>query len=304
MATTATAAASSAQVEATSADARPKGVDGFRSSTQVPAIMTRGVATPALAPLRMAWCDVAAMTAAARMGVRTVYRIFAAVGVAATVVAGPAWGQESRLERGTLRVGTSGDFKPMSFEHPATGSYKGYDIDAVARLAADMSVAIEWVPTDWKTLVAGVVADTYDITSSASVSVDRAEVADYASWDDLDRDGVRVAVTRGTVCAQQARAFFDAAEIVTVAAPARGYQEVIAGRATATITSNVDAAQLTTTYPDLAVVPVDEPRSQRPGAFLLPQQDQVWINFVNHWIALRHADGFFDELMAEWNISR
>jgi len=292
-------------------------------------IVTRGGATRATAPLRMAGRDVAAMAAEASMGAWAVYQIFAVVGIAATVVAGPAWGQESRLERvlesGTLRVGTTGDFKPMSFKNPATGSYEGYDIDAVERLAADMGVEIEWVATDWKTLVAGIVADKYDITTSASVSVDRAKVAgfsdpyvtfatvpvmraseveDYAGWDDLDQDGLRVAVTLGTVFEQQARAFFDQAEVVTVEAPARGYQEVIAGRATATITSNVDAAQLTTTYPDLAVVPVDEPRSQRPGAFLLPQQDQVWINFVNHWIALRHADGFFDELMAAWNISR
>jgi cyclohexadienyl dehydratase len=258
-----------------------------------------------------------------------VYQIVAVVGIAATLAAAPAWAQESRLERvlesGTLRVGTTGDFKPMSFKHPATGSYEGYDIDAVERLAADMGVEIEWVPTDWKTLVAGVVADKYDITTSASVSVDRAKVAgfsdayvtfatvpvtraseveDFAGWDDLDREGVLIAVTLGTVFEQQAREFFETAEIVTVEAPARGYQEVIAGRATATITSNVDAAQLTATYPDLAVVPVDEPRSQRPGAFLLPQSDQVWINFVNHWIALRHADGFFDELMVAWNISR
>ncbi len=257
------------------------------------------------------------------------YQMVAVVGITVAAATLPAVAQESRLERvlesGTLRVGTTGDFKPMSFKNPATGDYQGYDVDAIERLAADMGVAIEWVPTDWKTLVAGVVADKYDITTSASVSVDRAtvagfsdayvtfatvpvtraaEVEDYAGWDDLDRDGVRIAVTLGTVFEQQARAFFETAEIVTVEAPARGYQEVIAGRATATITSNVDAAQLTTTYPDLAVVAVDEPRSQRPGAFLLPQDDQVWINFVDHWIALRHADGFFAERMAAWNISR
>jgi len=257
------------------------------------------------------------------------YQMVAVVGITVASAMLPAAAQESRLERvlesGTLRVGTTGDFKPMSFKDPATGDYQGYDIDAVERLAADMGVAIEWVPTDWKTLVAGVVADKYDLTTSASISVDRAtvagfsdpyvtfatvpvtraaEVEDFAGWDDLDRDGVRIAVTLGTVFEQQARAFFETARIVTVEAPARGYQEVLAGRATATITSNVDAAQLTTTYPDLAVVAVDEPRAERPGAFLLPQADQVWINFINHWIALRHADGFFAERMAAWNIRR
>ncbi len=241
----------------------------------------------------------------------------------------PAATQESRLERvlesGTLRVGTTGDFKPMSFKNPATGGYEGYDIDAVEKLAADMGVAIEWVATDWKTLVSGILADKYDITTSASLSVDRAKVAGFSDayvtfatvpvaraadadtldgWDALDQAGVKIAVTLGTVFEQQARAFFETAEIVTVEAPARGFQEVLAGRATATITSNVDAAELTRTYPELAVVPVEAPRAQRPGAFLLPQDDQVWINFINHWVTLNHASGFFDELMAKWNISR
>lgn len=237
--------------------------------------------------------------------------------------------QTSRLERvqesGVLRVGTTGDFNPMSFKNPATGGYEGYDIDAVEKFAADMGVEVEWVPTDWKTLVAGVVADRYDMTTSASLSIDRAKVAGFSDpyvyfstvpvaldenasrftgWEDLDQPDVTIAVTLGTVFEQQARQYFQNAQILTVEAPAREWQEVIAGRATASITSNVDAAQLTTNFPELATIPVDAPRSRRPGAFLLPQEDQVWINFVNHWVALNHANGFFDELMAKWNIAR
>ncbi|MEO1090760.1 MAG: transporter substrate-binding domain-containing protein [Pseudomonadota bacterium] len=252
----------------------------------------------------------------------------AAVAVIALGLAVPAKAQTSRLqtilESGTLRVGTTGDFNPMSFKNPATGEYEGYDIDAVTKLASDMGVAIEWVPTEWKTLVAGLVADKYDMTTSASLSVDRAKVAgfsdpyvtfatvpmmleanvaDYADWADLDRPDATIAVTLGTVFEQQARSYFDNAEILTVEAPAREWQEVLAGRATASITSNVDAAALITRFPELAVVPVTEARSRRPGAFLLPQDDQIWINFVNHWVELHHENGFFDELMANWQIS-
>lgn len=68
------------------------------------------------------------------------------------------------------------------------------------------------------------------------------------------------------------------------------------------ITSNVEAAALLKTYPELAVIPVDEARSRRPGAFLLDQGDQVWINFVNHWVSLKHAEGYFDELAVKWGL--
>lgn len=36
---------------------------------------------------------------------------------------------------------------------------------------------------------------------------------------------------------------------------------------------------------------------------LLPQDDQVWINYVNTWITLKKEAGFFDELARTWQIS-
>ncbi len=229
------------------------------------------------------------------------------------------------LESGTLRVGTTGDFKPMSLKDPRTGDYTGFDIDVVRRFARDMKVKIEFVPTDWKTLVAGIVADKYDMTTSASVNMERAKVAGYSDpyvefgtvpmtlrsnlhrfdgWQSIDRPDVTVAVTLGTVFEEEARSYFPHAKIISVEAPARDYQEVLAGRALVSITSNVEAAALMETYPELVTIPVDAPRSRRPGAFLLPQDDQVWINYVNTWIRLRHTDGFFDRLARKWKISR
>ena len=227
------------------------------------------------------------------------------------------------LESGTLRVGTTGDFNPMSFKDPGSNEYQGFDIDVAKQFAADMEVEIEFVATDWKTLVNGVVADKYDLTTSASLSMARAKVAGYSDayvefgtvpmalkenvdkfdgWDSINNGDTTVAVTLGTVFEAQARGYFPDAEIVSVEAPARDYQEVLAGRAMVSVTSNVEAASLLKTYPELAVIPVDEARSRRPGAFLLDQGDQVWINYVNHWVDLKHTEGFFDELAVKWGL--
>ena len=72
------------------------------------------------------------------------------------------------LDSGTLRVGTTGDFNPMSFKDPETRKYKGHQIDAAKQLAADMGVEVEFVPTDWKTLINGIVADKYDIVMTGT----------------------------------------------------------------------------------------------------------------------------------------
>jgi cyclohexadienyl dehydratase len=228
------------------------------------------------------------------------------------------------LSSGVLKVGTTGDWNPMTMKDVATNTYKGYDIDVMTALAADLGVTVEFVPTDWKTLVSGVTAGTYHITGSASISPARAKAAGYSTsyfslatvplinvkdadkykdWADLDKADVIVAATLGTTQEQQVKAFFPNAQHKIVEAPARDFQEVLSGRATAHITSNVEANKLVAQYPQLMIVPVDQPRAKTPVAMLMPQADQVWINYVNTWIALKQESGLFDELGAKWQLS-
>lgn len=227
------------------------------------------------------------------------------------------------LNTGVLKVGTTGDWNPMTMRDIATNSYVGYDIDVMTKLAEDLGVRVEFVPADWRTLVSGITAGTYHMTGSASVTPARARVAGFSTpyfslgtvplinvrdadrfkdWDDLNVAGVRVAATLGTTQEQQVKSFFPEATHVIVDAPARDFQEVLAGRADAHITSNVEALQLVQRFPQLMIVPVSEPRARALVAMLLPQDDQVWINFVNTWIATQKEAGFFDELAGKWGI--
>jgi cyclohexadienyl dehydratase len=64
---------------------------------------------------------------------------------------------ESKLDQilasGELKVGTTGDWDPMTMKDPATNKYKGFDIDVMNELAKDMGVKVTFVPTEWKTIV-------------------------------------------------------------------------------------------------------------------------------------------------------
>jgi len=122
----------------------------------------------------------------------------------------------------------------------------------------------------------------------------------YNSWEDLNNPNVTVAVTLGTVQEKRAEVLFDKSKIIKVSAPARDYQEVLAGRADISMTSNLEAAKLVKQYPQMMVVPVQGGKNPTPLAVLLPQTDQVWINYVNHWIILKTERGFFDQLKAKW----
>lgn len=232
---------------------------------------------------------------------------------------------ESRLHKilkaGELRVGTTGDWNPMTVRDPASNSYKGFDIDVMNELAKDMGVKLTFVPTDWKTLVNGIIADKYDMSTSASVTPARirtvgftksyyqvstvpltlkANLDQFKDWADIDKPTVTVAVTLGTSQEQQVKKFFPNARINSIEAPARDFQEVLAGRAQVSVTSNLEASLLTQAHQQLAVVQVSEPRTPADLAFIIPQDDQVWLNFLNHWITIKLNRGFFDELKRKW----
>lgn len=227
------------------------------------------------------------------------------------------------LNTGVLKVGTTGDWNPMTMKDVTTNSYTGYDIDVMNELAKDLGVKVEFVPADWKTLVSGVTAGKYHMTGSASVSPARAKATGYSTpyfslatvplilkknadkfkdWADMNKGDVTVAATLGTTQEKQVKQYFPDAKHQIVEAPARDFQEVLSGRADAHITSNVEALKLVEKYPQMMIVPVSAPKSPTPIAMLLPQSDQVWINYVNTWVALKTERGFFNTLGKKWRL--
>ena len=219
------------------------------------------------------------------------------------------------VQSGVLKVGTTGDFPGWSFKNPETNKYEGFDIDVAKKLASDIGVDVEFVPTDWKNLVSGVVSSKYHMTSSASITAQRALTAGYTdsyygtgtvamtlvknnseidNWQSID-ESKSIAVTMGTVFENEAKKSFPDSKIIAVEAPAREYQEVLSGRADVSLTSKVDALKLVTLYPELSIVNLDEPKNAKLFAILVPREDQEWINFINHWIADQKNKGFFDQ---------
>ena len=64
---------------------------------------------------------------------------------------------------GKLLVGTTGDYKPMSYLNKETGKYEGFDAEMAESLAKALGVKLEYVPTMWKTLQADTLAGKFDV---------------------------------------------------------------------------------------------------------------------------------------------
>ena len=225
-------------------------------------------------------------------------------------------------KNGELRVGTTGDWDPMSMKDPATNKYKGFDIDVMRELAKDLGVKVKFVPAEWKTIVAGITADRYDISTSVTKTPKRAEVAGFtttyykygtvplvlkknlnkfSTWNSLNNKNVTIATTLGTSQEEKAKEFFPKSKLKSVEAPARDFQEVLAGRADGNITSSTEANKLVIKYPQLAIVP-DGEKNPAFLAMMVPKGDKTWNDYVSKWIKDKKSSGFFKNLLAKYNL--
>ena len=119
--------------------------------------------------------------------------------------------------RGTVLIGTTGDYRPLSFRE-ADGTYWGFGIEMAQEIAKRLGVGIEFVQTSWPTLSADVQADpqSFDLAIGGITITDarcetmlmsegylangktilcRASEANrYKSLEDIDKPEVRVMV--------------------------------------------------------------------------------------------------------------
>jgi len=226
------------------------------------------------------------------------------------------------LSSGELKVGTTGDWDPMSMKDPATNKYVGFDIDVMQELAKDMGVKITFVPTEWKTIVSGITSGRYDVSTSVTKTAKRAEVAGFTStyykygtvplvlkknikkfptWKSLNGENVTIATTLGTSQEEKAKEFFPKSKLKSVESPARDFQEVLSGRADGNITSSTEANKLVVKYPQLVIVQ-DGEKNPAFLAMMVDKNDQVWNDYISEWIKKKQTSGFFNKLLAKYNL--
>jgi len=123
----------------------------------------------------------------------------------------------------------------------------------------------------------------------------------FPTWDSLNDESVTIATTLGTSQEAKAKEFFPKSTLKSIEAPARDFQEVLAGRAEGHITSSTEANKLVMKYPELAIVQ-DGGKNPAVLAMMIDQSDQVWLNYINHWVEIKKASGFFDALLEKYKL--
>ncbi|MCB2169377.1 MAG: transporter substrate-binding domain-containing protein [Deltaproteobacteria bacterium] len=227
---------------------------------------------------------------------------------------------EKVLQKGVLRVGMD-TFVPWAMRDK-TGQLIGFEIDVATRLAADMSVKVEFVPTKWSGIIPALLTGKFDVIiggmgiipsrnlkvnftqpydySGMSLVANKKLAAGFTSLDDFNRPDVVLAVKLGSTSVMAAKKYFPQATLRQFDGEAQIFQEVINGKAHAAVASAPTPAFQAIEHPDALFLPIKETFTKEPIGFAVRKGDVDTLNYFNNWIQYVTAEGWLAERKAYW----
>jgi cyclohexadienyl dehydratase len=226
------------------------------------------------------------------------------------------------IQRGTIRVGTTGDYMPFTSLDKATQKYSGFDIDMAQALAKALGVKVDYVQTTWPQLMEDFEADRFDIAMGGiSVTLDRqkkgyfsmpimregktpiarcADVAKYETLADIDKKGTRLIVNPGGTNERFARAHFKEVEIDVHQDNTTIFDEIAKGHADLMITDASETRyQQKQHQGSLCAIHPDKPFDFSEKAYWL-QRDVALKDFIDQWLHISMEDGSFTKIYGAW----
>ena len=227
---------------------------------------------------------------------------------------------EQVLKKGVLRVGMS-TFVPWAMKDKK-GKLIGFEIDVATRLAKDMGVKVEFVPTKWAGIIPALLTGKFDVViggmgitptrnlkvnftnpydySGMSMAANKKLAAGFSSIEDFNRPEVVLTARLGATPVNAAKKFMPKAKLRLFDDEAQIYQEVINGRAHAVVASAPTPAFQVVKYPDKLFLPLVETFTKEPIGFAVRKGDFDTLSYFNNWITVVGSEGWLKERKNYW----
>ena len=237
---------------------------------------------------------------------------------------------ESALEaikkRGTLRIGLS-TFVPWAMRDKK-GDLIGFEIDVGKRVAEDMGVSIEHIPTAWDGIIPALLAGKFDvIISGMSITMKRNLTVNFThpyantgyilvgstamakkkglkTLEDYNSSDITIATRRASTGAIAAKKNFPKAKLIFFDDGTMGIQEAANGKVDATTSTPPKAAYDIEKRGDKLFVVDKTLMSPTREAFAVRKGDPDILNWFNNWIDNVNASGWLQERHAYWFTTR
>jgi cyclohexadienyl dehydratase len=232
-----------------------------------------------------------------------------------------------RIERrGKILIGTTGDYRPLSFCEPETGEYWGFGIEMAREMAAELGVGIEFVKTSWPTLTADVLAEPqiFDLAIGGITITDarretmlmsdgylangktilcrKSDADRFQSLADLDKPEVRVMVNPGGLNEKFANEDLTHATIIVHQKNEEIPTLVAEGKADVMITEITEAPYYVQADSRLAAPLLNEPFTHGEIGVLMRKGQDDLLLMVNNLIRKMKSDGSLRRLHEKYGL--
>ncbi len=227
---------------------------------------------------------------------------------------------EQVMKRGALRAGMS-TFVPWAMQDKS-GNFIGFEIDVANRLARDMGVKAEFIPTKWSGIIPALLTGKFDIIiggmgirpernlkvnfsipydyTGMSIVAHRKLAAGFRKLDDFNSPAVSIASRTGTTAAAAAKRFMPKATLRLFDDESQAFQELLLGRVYAVVASAPLPAYQAIAHPDRLFLPLKDDFTREPIGFALRKGDFDSLNFLDNWIRVTEAEGWLAERKQYW----
>ena len=229
------------------------------------------------------------------------------------------------VQRGTLLVGTTGDYRPLSFCEP-DGTYWGFGIEVANEIAKSLGVGVQFVKTSWPTQTADVQTEpqTFDFAIGGITITDtrketmlmsegylangktilcRASERDrYTSLADIDKPEVRVMVNPGGLNEKFANDNLPHATIIVHPKNEEIPTLIADGEADVMITEITEAPYYVQTDSRLAAPLLNAPFTHGEIGVLMQKGQEDLLRMVNNSIRKMKQDGNLRRLHEKYGL--
>jgi polar amino acid transport system substrate-binding protein len=227
---------------------------------------------------------------------------------------------EQVMKRGVLRVGMS-TFVPWAIQDKS-GNFIGFEIDVANRLAQDMGVKTEFIPTKWSGIIPALLTGKFDIIiggmgiqpernlkvnfsipydyTGMSIVAYKKLASGFKKLSDFNNPSISIASRTGTTAAAAAKRFMPKAKLRLFDDESQAIQELLLGRVHAVIASAPLPAFQAIANPDRLFLPLKEEFTREPIGFAIRKGDFDSLNFLDNWIRIVEAEGWLKERKHYW----
>jgi polar amino acid transport system substrate-binding protein len=203
-----------------------------------------------------------------------------------------------------------------------TGQWVGFEVDVASRLARDMGVRVEFVPTKWAGMIPALLTGKFDIIiGGMSIRPDRNLKVNFSipydhtgmslvahrelasglkTLEDFNQPKIVIAARLGSTAAVSVKTLLPQAQLRLFDDEPQAFQELLNGKAHAVVASAPMPAFQALRNPEKLFLPIQGTFTHEPIGFAVRKGDLDTLNYLDNWIRVVEAEGWLKERKHYW----